>query len=105
MSDLPTSGPLRHIVCLTWKPGTQDATVAAVCEALGALPAVIPQIHAYRFGSDLGLADGNADFAIVGDFADVAAWHRYQEHPEHQRVLAELIGPNLAARTAAQFAL
>lgn len=101
----PTTGPLRHVVCLTWKPGTEAATVAAVCEELAALPALIPAIHAYRFGSDLGLADGNADFAIVADFDDVAAWRRYQEHPEHQRVLTELIRPHLATRIAVQLAL
>jgi hypothetical protein len=103
VTDSPT-GPLRHVVCLTWKPGIEAATVAKVCVGLGALPALIPEIHGFRFGSDLGLADTNADFAIIADFDDVAAWRRYQEHPEHQRVLAELIRPNLSTRTAVQIA-
>jgi hypothetical protein len=92
-------------VCLTWKPGTAPAAIEAVAAGLAALPAAIPELGSYRFGADLGLIDGNADFAIVGDFPDAAAWRRYQEHPEHQRVLAEQIRPILASRTAVQFAL
>jgi hypothetical protein len=95
---------LRHVVLLTWKAGTDAAAIQAVVDGLGRLPVAIPELREYRFGSDLGIADGNADFAIVADFADADAWARYQEHPEHQRVLVELIRPILAARTAAQVA-
>ena len=95
---------LRHVVCVTWKVGTSPGAVTALCEALAGLPALIPEIQGYAFGTDLGLADANADFAIVADFEDIAAWRRYQEHPEHQRVLTELIKPNLESRTAVQIA-
>ena len=98
---------LRHVVCLTWKPGTDTAAIDAVTEALAALPGAIPELDRsrYHFGPDLALLDANADFAIVGDFPDVAAWTRYQEHPEHQRMLAELIRPILASRVAVQITL
>jgi hypothetical protein len=95
-------GPLCHVVCLTWKPDTDPEAVEALCAALAALPEAIPELSDYRFGPDLGLVEGNADFTIVGNFPDAAAWARYQEHPEHQRVLAELIRPHLASRTAVQ---
>jgi hypothetical protein len=94
---------LRHVVCLTWAPGTSPDQVEAVRSALAALPGQIPEIRAYTVGPDAGAAAGNADFGIVADFDDVAAWRRYQDHPEHQRVLTELIRPQLAARTAIQF--
>jgi hypothetical protein len=94
---------LRHVVCLTWAAGTAPEDVEAVRRALVALPGRIPEIRAYTVGSDAGAAAGNADFGIVADFDDVAAWQRYQDHPEHQRVLAELIRPRLAARAAIQF--
>jgi len=100
----PPNGPLRHVVCVTWKAGTSATAVTALCEALAGLPTLIPEIQGYAFGSDLGLADTNADFAIVADFDDVTAWRRYQEHPEHQRVLAEHIRPNLESRAAVQIA-
>jgi len=98
------NGPLRHVVCVTWKAGTSPDAVAALCEALAGLPALIPEIRGYAFGSDLGLADTNADFAIVADFDDTDAWRRYQDHPEHQRVLTDLIRPNLESRAAVQVA-
>ncbi len=100
----PMTGPVRHVVLLTWKEGTDAAAVRAVAEGLAALPDAIPELREYRFGADLGIADGNADFAIVGDFDDVEAWRRYQEHPEHQRVIVELIRPILASRAAVQLA-
>ncbi len=104
MSSTP-AGPLRHVVCFTWKPGTEPAAIQAVVDALSALPAVIPELTDYHFGTDLTMADGNADFAIVGDFEDAAAWTRYHQHPEHQRVIVEVIRPISASRTAAQFLL
>lgn len=94
---------LRHVVCLTWKPGTPAADVEAVRAALVALPGVIPEIRAYRVGTDLGLVEGNADFGIVADFDDADAWRIYQSHPEHVRIITECIRPHLASRTAVQF--
>ncbi len=90
-------------MCLTWAPGTAPADIEAVRSGLEGLAARIPEIRAYAVGPDAGAATGNADFGIVADFDDVAAWRRYQDHPEHQRVLIELIRPHLAARTAIQF--
>jgi hypothetical protein len=96
---------LRHVVCLTWNEHATPAAVAALTDALAELPAQIPELRAYRVGSDLGLVPGNADFAIVADFDDADAWRRYQAHPAHQAVLAEQIRPLLASRAAVQLAL
>jgi hypothetical protein len=93
---------IRHVVGLTWTNDATDTDVAAVRAALAALPEQIPEIRAYTFGSDLGLVDGNADFAIVADFDDVDAWHRYERHPAHQAALTDRIRPILAARAAVQ---
>jgi hypothetical protein len=94
---------LRHVVCLTWSEDATPAEVAAVTDALAELPAQIPDLRAYSIGPDVGLAPGNADFAIVADFDDADGWRRYQEHPAHQAVLVEQLRPMIAARTAAQF--
>jgi hypothetical protein len=93
---------IRHVVGFTWTADATDADVAAVRAALAALPGQIPEIRAYTFGTDLGLVEGNVDFAIVADFDDVDAWHRYQRHPAHQAVLTDRIRPILAARAAVQ---
>jgi hypothetical protein len=96
---------LRHVVCLTWKDGVPPGAVDAIAAALGALPGRIPEIRAYSFGRDLGLGAGNAGFGIVADFDDAAGWRTYQDDPEHQRIIVELIRPHLASRTAAQFTI
>ena len=71
-------------------------------EALAELPDRIPEIRRYAFGADLGLAEGNYDFAVVGDFDDEDAYRRYAAHPEHQRVIAERIRPLIDSRVAVQ---
>ena len=105
MSGSTETGPLRHIVLLTWKPDAESEAIRAAVDGLAGLPARIPELTRYRLGTDLGIVDGNADFAIVGDFDDPSAWRRYQEHPEHQRVLVELLRPIIASRVAVQVPL
>jgi len=96
---------IRHVVCFRWIEGTTAAQVAAVEAALAALPAQIPELVDYRFGADLGLRDGNGDFAVVADVADAAAWRAYSEHPAHVRAIAERIQPIAAERIAVQIQL
>jgi hypothetical protein len=93
---------LRHVVCLTWRETASPAAVDAVRRALADLPGIIPEIRAYTVASDLGLAAGNADLAIVADFDDADGWRTYLEHPAHQAVLRERIQPILAHRAAVQ---
>lgn len=93
---------IRHVVCLTWALGTDPEVIDTVTRELGRLPAQIPEIRAYSCGIDIGLAEGNGDFAIVADFDDEEGWRRYQEHPAHVAVLTEWIRPHLGTRTAVQ---
>jgi hypothetical protein len=94
---------LRHVALFTWKPGTTAEQVQAFSRGLAALPSSIPEIRGYRFGPDIGIADGNADFALVADFDDADSWRTYQRHPEHQRVIAELTRPIVEIRHAVQY--
>jgi hypothetical protein len=92
-----------HVACFRWVDGTDGDAVARVGAALASLPAAIPELRDFRFGADARLADGNADFAVVASFDDRDGYLVYASHPAHQRVLAEVIRPLLAARTAVQF--
>ena len=96
---------IRHVALFTWKPSTTAADVSKVEEALHQLPTRIACIQAYRFGRDLGVQDGNADFALVADFVDEQALQVYAEHPDHQQVLANLIRPITERRTAIQYVI
>lgn len=86
-----------------WADGTTDQQVQALREALGALPAAIPELRDYRVGPDAGLVEENWDFVVVADVDDAAAWRAYVGHPDHRKVITEFIGPMHTERAAIQF--
>lgn len=97
---------IRHISLLKFVEGKATLEAKKTIEsALSTLPSIIPQIRAYTFGSDLKLAEGNADFAVVADFDNEDAYRVYAEHPEHKKILAETIKPLLDSRVALQYRL
>jgi stress responsive alpha/beta barrel protein len=96
---------VRHIALFRWKPGTTAADVLRVEEGLRPLPSQIPCIRSYRFGRDLGIQEGNADFAVVADFEDEDALRTYAEHPVHVAVLTERIRPLVQSREAIQYVI
>jgi hypothetical protein len=95
----------RHVVLLRWAPEATAADQESLAEALGRLPGAIPAIRVYRYGADAGLNDENFDFAVVADFADVAGYEQYRDHPAHRAVVAQHILPIAAERVAVQFRL
>lgn len=92
-----------HTVQFRWKPGTTESDLAAIREALSGLPGAIPEIAHYIFGSDAGISPGNFDFAIVAQFASEADWRIYNDHPVHDAVRKNVLGPHIAERAAVQF--
>jgi hypothetical protein len=82
---------IRHVVM--WKLKAQDAegksaAFTAIAEALGALPAAIPQIHSFHIGMDLGEREGNWDVVLVNDYKTAADLDTYQNHPAHVEAAA-----------------
>ncbi|MGE3621263.1 MAG: Dabb family protein [Acidimicrobiia bacterium] len=97
---------IRHVVVFRFAEGVDAAAAsAAIGERLGRLPALIPQLRRYAFGPDLGLVEGNGDYAVVADVADADDWAAYLDHPEHRAAVAEAIRPVVAERVAVQVAL
>jgi hypothetical protein len=96
---------VRHVVMFRFAPGTTAEQRERIAEELRRLPAAIPEIAAYTVGTDAGLAEGNWDFAVVGDFASAEDWQAYRDHPAHQAVIADHIRPVVAERAAAQMLL
>lgn len=94
---------IRHIVLLRWREGTTEAQHRAAADAIGELPGHIPEIVRYRIGSDAGLADGNAHLTVIAEFATADDWRTYNDHPEHQRVIAQYVRPHLDQRSAIQY--
>jgi hypothetical protein len=96
---------IRHIALLTFTDGTTDDRIEAIERALSTLPGVIPELQAYAIGRDLGINEGNATFAVVADCATIDDYLVYRDHPEHRRIITELIAPALAGRAGAQYEL
>ena len=95
---------LHHVVLLRFVPGTEDAHIDRIIDELRGLPERIDVLDGYRVGRDLGLAAGNAHLVVIADLADAAAYATYRDHPEHRRVIQELVAPVLEHREAVQFA-
>jgi uncharacterized protein (DUF1330 family) len=94
---------LRHVVLFTWSDDADEATRAEALAALRRLPEEVGGMTAFAVGDDAGLVEGNADTALVADFPDEAAYRRYADDPRHQEVIARLVRPHLAARSAVQY--
>jgi len=93
---------IRHTVVFRFAEGTPAERVQAIREALMGLPGRVPEVRSFSCGGDLGLREGDADFAIVAEFDDEDGWRAYQDDPEHQRIIRELIAPVTEQRLAAQ---
>lgn len=94
---------IRHTVMFTWTPEATDAQKQSVASRLSELPALIPTIVDYTFGSDVQVNEGNFDFAVVADFDSVDGYIVYRDHEAHQAVITECIAPIRASRAAVQF--
>lgn len=95
-----------HVVTFVWNDDTADEAVSDIDAALRAFiaDADLPGLRSWTGGVDAGLAQGNAQYAVVAVFDDVDAFATYRDHPEHRRVITDLIVPRLASRSAVQFA-
>lgn len=81
---------LRHVVLFRWKPETPPEMIAEIEAALGALPAKIPQITDYEWGTDVsvqGLSQGFTHCFVVS-FRSEADRDSYATHPDHMAFLA-----------------
>ncbi len=94
---------IRHVVLLRWRPDLTEARMDDFLSALRSLPAHIDVVRDYRVGSDVGLAEGNWDFAIVADFDSVDDYLTYRDHPAHDEFRREHLGPCVTERAALQY--
>ncbi|HEV2309042.1 MAG TPA: Dabb family protein [Acidimicrobiia bacterium] len=93
---------LRHVAVFTWNEHATPAVLDEIVAALRALPGEIPELRAYHVGSDAGLDNANAAFAVVADFDDEPGWRAYMENPVH-RAVRDRMRPLVATRAAVQY--
>ena len=93
----------RHVVLFRFAEDLDAAHIAAVAAGLDALPAAIPEIRRYVHGADLGVSDGNFDYAVVADFDSEDDFLTYRHHPVHQQFIADCITGKAIDRAAVQY--
>lgn len=94
---------IKHVVLLNWKDGVSQQQVEAITAGLSQLKTQIPEILSYSFGPDAGISRGNANYALIAEFADEAGLKAYVTHPSHQQFLDKIAAPILKSFQSAQF--
>lgn len=89
-----------HIVMFKWRGGGADP--AGIAAALRELVSRFDGVQSYRCGPDAGLSPGAYDFGLVGTFTDREHFAVYRDHPDHQRIVREMILPHAEVRTVVQ---
>ncbi len=81
---------ITHIVLFKFKPETPETEIQQLAEGLGGLPQLIEEIREYRFGTDVVHSERSYDLGLVSSFEDLDALQRYNVHPAHQKVVAQV---------------
>ncbi len=87
---------LIHIVCWKYKADTTEEQRRDHIAKLRALADIIPNIESFDVGSDILHLDRSFDTGLVAKYPDRAALDFYNEHPEHQKVVA--LGKEIAEK-------
>ncbi|RZL84451.1 MAG: Dabb family protein [Rhodococcus sp. (in: high G+C Gram-positive bacteria)] len=95
--------PLAHVVTFTFSPDLPAGTLSTLADRLDELSAACPGIESYRHGPDQRDRPGNADYAVTAVFENEDAFTAYLTSPDHRRIVTELIGPHLVAKSSVQF--
>lgn len=93
----------RHVILFRWLPDATPEQVAAAHEHLATLPEHLPQIRRYSAGPDVGRQDHNADYALLADFDDEAAYRSYRDDPYHLEVIDRYMKPIIESYVRVQY--
>jgi hypothetical protein len=94
---------LHHVVTFHLSSDAPAGQAERICEAIDALASSLPEVRSAASGVDLGLREGNASFGVALGFDDTAAFQVYADHPEHVRIIKEMIAPHIDSRHPVQF--
>jgi len=94
---------IRHTVLFKWTPeATEEQKDQAEAE-VAKLPTMVHSIREFVSGPDVGINEGNYDFAVTVDFDNEADFVAYRDDPGHREMIRRYITPILAQRAAVQF--
>jgi hypothetical protein len=79
---------LQHYILIKFKKGTSDEHIGEFCRRMLALRTAISSIEHLEIGRDI-LHDARSwDLILIMRFASKEALRSYQQHPEHQSLMA-----------------
>jgi transcriptional regulator NrdR family protein len=79
---------LQHYVLIRYEKSVSEEHIQEFCRRMLALRTSIAGIDHLEIGRDI-LRDARSwDLILIMRFASVAALRSYQQHPEHQKVMA-----------------
>lgn len=87
---------IEHIVLFRFKPETSQETKVSIQREIKALRSLIPGILDLSMGPNFCERSQGYEYGLVIRFADRPSLDSYQVHPEHQRIVKDLIKPALA---------
>ncbi len=93
------AGRVEHFVAIWLKePGNaaQRAELIEAAYALTSIPGIVTAYAGPPLGSTRDEVDDSFDVALVLVFEDAAALAAYLVHPQHQKAVAEVLGPRAA---------
>jgi hypothetical protein len=87
---------LTHVVMFKLREPSPE-NLQIIQEALLSLPSKIRQIRQLEVGANVVPSDRAYDLALTVLFDSVDDLQDYQVHPEHQRVVTEIIRPRISS--------
>ena len=81
---------LRHVALFNWKPETPPEKIREIEETFCALPAKIPEIAGFEWGTDVSVQGFDQGFThcFVVSLASEADRDTYLPHPDHATFIA-----------------
>jgi hypothetical protein len=87
---------IEHIVLFRFKSETSALTKQKIATELMALKGKVPSILDISAGPNFADRNQGYEYGLVVRFADRQGLESYQVHPDHQKIVHELIRPELA---------
>lgn len=93
----------HHVAIFRFNPSVSENDVAGLAEDLTSLSRRLDGLVSYACGTDLGMRDGNDDFAVSAVFDSAESVRDYLNHPEHLAIVKKYVAKMVAEKHGVQF--
>lgn len=82
---------IRSVIMVDLKPGVSDEQVAALRDALAAVP--FARRRSFTLRRDLNLVENTVDLVLISEFDDEQAYRDWSVDPAHRAASAQYLRP------------